>query len=228
LLSSHARSASNRREILDLPSTDLFELIQRVKTTELERDERILENYCSWPTAITEKYHNFEKDRSVFMRMLKTNSCYVYKDYLNKYEDTQVIPGADFDTDLFESDLPDEAMQALLQAAVPTITLSPIWANHEAKWREFSPNDLSVNGCHRYLAHRFYIAKDLDPVLDPRKLQQLIAVIFRHTHGILVQNRGWEKWAEDLENERIDNLADNWIEKQADSRKRAREWCGTI
>jgi len=100
---------------------------------------------------IVTKYHNYEKDGSIFLRMLS----YVYKDYLAKYLDTQVIHGLDFDVDMFEADLPDEAMQTLLQAAVPTITLSPIWANHEAKWREYSPTDLSVNDCHRYLAHRF-------------------------------------------------------------------------
>jgi len=132
--------------------------------------------------AIVSKYHNYEKDGSVFLRMLKTNSCYAYKDYLTKYLDTQIIHGLDFDVDMFEEDLPDEVMQTRF---VPTITLSPIWANHEAKWREFSPTDVSVNGCHRYLAYRFYIAKDLEPVLDPRKLQQLIAGVFRHTHGIL-------------------------------------------
>jgi len=45
---------------------------------------------------------------------LVDNSCYVYKDCLNKYEDTVVVHGDDFDIDLFEQDLPDEAMQALL------------------------------------------------------------------------------------------------------------------
>jgi len=109
--------------------------------------------------TIVAKYHSPEIDGSVFRNMLKTNTCYVYKDYLNKYEDTDVYTGAgdSFDEELFTADMPDEEMQAMLQAAIPASTLSPIWAKHEAKWREFSPNDLSVDGCHRYLAHRFYI-----------------------------------------------------------------------
>jgi len=117
----------------------------------------------------------------------------------------------------------------LMRQAVPSITLSPIWANHEEKWREFAGNDLSVESCHRYLASRFYIAKDLDPVLDPRKLQQLIAVIFRHTHGILVRNRSWDKWAEELQQELFDNTYHDAevVREEAqkeESRKRAREW----
>ena len=50
--------------------------------------------------------------------MLKTNSCYVYKDYLSKYLDTEVVHGLDFDVDMCEEDLPDEAQlfcRALLQ-----------------------------------------------------------------------------------------------------------------
>ena len=159
--------------------------------------------------TIVDKYHNYEKDGSVFKSMLKTNSCYVYKDYLNKYDDTDIVHADGFNVDMFREDLPDEATQALLQAIVPSITLSAVWANHEEQWHEFAGNDLSVDSCHRYLANRFYIAKDLDPVLDPRKLQQLIAVIFRHDHGILVRNRGWDKWAEDLQQELEDNTYHN-------------------
>jgi len=108
----------------------------------------------------------------------------------------------------------------LLQAAIPTNTISPIWFNHEAKWREFSPNDLSVDGCHRYFAHRFYIAQDLDPVLDPRKLQQMIATLYRFTHHIVVKSRTWELWAENLEKELEDQKSDDL--KKEYSRKRAR------
>ena len=69
---------------------------------------------------IVEKYHNPEKDGSVFRFMLKTNTCYVYKEYCDKYEDTDVYTGEFFDPEFFSEDLPDEAMQTLLQAAVPT------------------------------------------------------------------------------------------------------------
>lgn len=52
---------------------------------------------------------------------------------------------------------------------------------------------LSPEGCHRYLTHRFYIEKDLDPVSDPRKLQQLVAGIFRYTHHIRAMPASWAK-----------------------------------
>jgi len=169
---------------------------------------------------IVEKYHNPEKDGSVFRFMLKTNTCYVYKEYCDKYEDTDVYTGEFFDPELFSSDLPDEAMQTLLQAAVPTHTISHIWFNHEAKWREFSPNDMSVDGCHRYFAHRFFVTKDLDPVLDPRKLQHMIATLFRFAHKIVVKSRTWELWAENLQNELSDQNTDDL--KKDNARKRAR------
>jgi len=169
---------------------------------------------------IVEKFHNPQKDGSVFRFMLKTNTCYVYKEYCDKYPDTDVYSGKEFNAELFAKDMPDEAMQALLQAAVPTNTISPIWFNHEAKWREFSPNDMSVDGCHRYFAHRFYITQDLDPVLDPRKLQQMIATLYRFTHKIVVKSRTWELWAENLEKELEDQKSDDLTKEY--SRKRAR------
>jgi len=52
--------------------------------------------------------------------MLKPNTCYVYKEYCDKYEDTDVYSGEFFDAELFTQDMPDEAMQTLLQATVPT------------------------------------------------------------------------------------------------------------
>ena len=104
--------------------------------------------------------------------------------------------------DMFEEDLPDEATQ--LQAAVPTITHTATHRNtpqHTATHCNtlslllllvLSGLILKQNGVNAVQqtcllnvkaidTPRFYIAKDLDPVLDPRKLQQLIAVIFRHT-----------------------------------------------
>ena len=96
-------------------------------------------------------YHNPEKDGSRFAVMLKTNTCCTYKDYTGKYEDTDVYTREFFDVELFTGDMPDEAMQMRLQAAQPFNTITTMWA-HEAKWREFSPNDLSGHGCHRYLA----------------------------------------------------------------------------
>ena len=40
---------------------------------------------------------------------LRTNSCYVYKDYLDKYEDTDLIHVDGFNIEKFREDLPDEA-----------------------------------------------------------------------------------------------------------------------
>lgn len=79
---------------------------------------------------------------------------------------------------------------------------------------------MSVDGCHRYFAHRFFVTKDLDPVLDPRKLQQMIATLFRLAHKIIVKSRSWELWAENLENELSDQKSDDL--KKEYSRKRAR------
>jgi len=59
--------------------------------------------------------------------MLKPNTCYVYKEYRDKYEDTDVYSGEFFDAELFTQDMPDEAIQTLLQAAVPTDHISAIW-----------------------------------------------------------------------------------------------------
>ena len=73
---------------------------------------------------------------------------------------------------------------------------------------EFSPDDLSVDGCHRYLTNRFFVVKDLDPVSDTRKLQQLIAGIFRYTHRILNRPAGWDDWANNLEKEFDDQRED--------------------
>jgi len=115
-----------------------------------------------------EKHHGPELDGSQFHCMFKTNCCYTYKDYLGKYEDSINVHGDDFDSDPFQEHMPNEEMQALLQAAVPNRPITTLWANHEEKWREFSPDDLSAASCHRYLTHRFFIAKDLDPVSDPR------------------------------------------------------------
>jgi len=50
---------------------------------------------------IVSKYHNYEKDTSLFANMLKTNTCYIYKDYLGKYEDSDKITGDDFDVAAF-------------------------------------------------------------------------------------------------------------------------------
>ena len=72
-----------------------------------------------------------------------------------------------------------------------------------------SPDDLSVNGCHRYLTHRFFVAKDLDPVSDPRKLKQLIGGIFRYVHVIRNQPKDWEDWAESLEKEALDQIEED-------------------
>ena len=63
-------------------------------------------------------------------------------------------------------------------------------------------------------------------MLDPMKLQQLIAVIFRHTYQIVVQSRGWEKWAEELQNELKDNEIENVTREGA--RKRARDYIENI
>ena len=82
---------------------------------------------------IVKKYHNFELDGSINASMMKTNTCYTYKDYLGKYEDTTHVTGDDFDVEKFIADMPDEAMQALLQAAVPTRPITTLWANHETK-----------------------------------------------------------------------------------------------
>ena len=43
-----------------------------------------------------------------------------HKDYLAKYDDTDVYTTTDFNVELFAEDMPDEAMQTLLQAAIPT------------------------------------------------------------------------------------------------------------
>jgi len=152
------------------------------------------------------KIHGPELDGSQFYCMLKTNCCYTYKDYLGKYPDTVNIHGDDFDSDLFEKHLPDEEMQAMLQAAVVVRPITTMWANHEEKWREFSPNDLSCASCYRYLTHRFYIAKDMDPVPDPRKLQQLVAGIFRYTHKLCNASRQQTAFMEALDQEIEDQV----------------------
>jgi len=104
--------------------------------------------------------------------------------------------------------VPDEEMQALLQAAQPNRPITTLWANHEEKWREFSPDDLSAASCHRYLTHRFFILKDLDPVSDPRKLQQLIAGIFRYTHQIRNMSRAMTAFEEALDEESHDQYVE--------------------
>jgi len=156
--------------------------------------------------SIVVKHHGPELDGSINAVMMKTNTCYVYKDYLGKYADTINVHGDDFDSDLFEQNMPDEAMQALLQAAQPNRPITTLWANHEEKWREYSPDDLSAASCHRYLTHRFFIAKDLDPVSDPRKLQQLIAGIFRYTHQIRNMSRAMTAFEEGLDEELEDQI----------------------
>ena len=86
--------------------------------------------------------------------------------------------------------------------------ITTLWANHEEKWREFSPDDLSAASCHRYLTHRFFILKDLDPVSDPRKLQQLIAGIFRYTHQIRNMSRAMTAFEEALDEESHDQYVE--------------------
>ena len=93
--------------------------------------------------SVVAKHHGPELDSSIMAVMLKTNCCYTYKDYLGKYEDSINVHGDDFDADLFKKHMPDEEMQALLQAAVPNRPITTLWANHEEKWREFSPDNLS-------------------------------------------------------------------------------------
>ena len=136
----------------------------------------------------------------------KTNTCFTYKDYLGKYDDTIKVHGDDFDVELFKKFMPDEEMQAMLQAAIPGRPVTNLWANHEEKWRELTPDDLSAASCHRYLTHRFFIVKDLDPVSDPRKLQQLIAGIFRYTHKIRNLSRQQTAFEEALDEELIDQV----------------------
>jgi len=87
----------------------------------------------------------------------------------------------------------------LLQAAVPTHTITTLRANHEAKWREYSLDDFFVDSCHWYLTNLFYLHKHLDPVSDPWKLQQLIAGIFYYTHQIRNMSRDWQVWQESLD-----------------------------
>ena len=151
--------------------------------------------------AIVVKFHGPEIDGSYMKPMMKTNTCYVYKDYIGKYDDTINIHGDDFDSDLFKKHMPDEAMQALLQAAQPNRPITTLWANHEEKWRIYSPDDLSPASCHRYLTDRFYVLKDLDPVSDPRKLKELIAGIFRYTHQIRNMSRSMTAFEEALDEE---------------------------
>jgi len=179
------------------------------------------------------KYHGFELDGSLNFAMMKTNTCYVYKDYLGKYADTINVHGDDFDSDLFEKNMPDEAMQALLQAAQPNRPITTLWANHEEKWREYSPDDLSAASCHRYLTHRFFIVKDLDPVSDPRKIQQLIAGIFRYTHQIRNMSRAMTAFEEALDKELDDQkrMANDHFHEVNDTTqgmKRPRHACRTI
>ena len=171
------------------------------------------------------KYHNPELDDSILSVMMKTNCCYTCKDYLGKYPDTINVHGDDFDSDLFEKQLPDEEMQALLQAAVPNRVITVMWANHEEKWRELSPDDLSADSCFRYLTHRFYIAKDMDPVSDPRKLQQLVAGIFRYTHKIRNATRQQTAFLEALNQEVEDQeyMAEDNIKEEHRGKKRPRD-----
>ena len=61
---------------------------------QLETVKKIIKNIVS-------KYHNEEKDASMFRLMLKTNTCYVYKEYCDKHEDTDVYSGEFFDPELF-------------------------------------------------------------------------------------------------------------------------------
>ena len=42
-----------------------------------------------------------------------------------------------------------------------------------------------------WCTHRFFVAKDLDPVSDPRKLKQLIGGIFCYVHVIRNQQKDW-------------------------------------
>jgi len=151
--------------------------------------------------TIVTKYHNHELDGSMNKAMMVTNTCFVYKDYNVKYDDTKIHHGgtaAEWDAELFENDMPDEDMQAKLQAAVTTRDITTLWAKHEELWRLHSPDDLSPESCYRYLTHRFYEARDLDPVSDHRKLQQLVAGIFRYTHRLHEMPNFMLKLAEEL------------------------------
>jgi len=87
--------------------------------------------------TVVEKYHSRALDDSINIAMLKTNTCFVYKDYNTRYDDTKIHHGGtpeEWDPESFENDMPDEDMQAKLQAAIFTRDITTMWAKHEDQW----------------------------------------------------------------------------------------------
>lgn len=118
------------------------------------------------------KYH----DTSIQKYAVVINVCYNmlwYDEYLRKEDDVENVDTDDFDAKSFRRALPDEATQTLLQSFTRHKPIGAMWAAHEERWTKFSPDDASFSSAVRYFRTRMFKDRDLEPIQDMRKFNQL-------------------------------------------------------
>lgn len=118
------------------------------------------------------KYHG----TSIQKFAVVINVCYNmlwYDEYLRKEEDVENVDTDDFDAKSFRRALPDEATQTLLQSFTRHKPIGAMWTAHEERWIKFSPDDASFPSAVRYLNTRMFKDRDLEPIADMRKFNQL-------------------------------------------------------
>lgn len=95
-----------------------------------------------------------------------------FKEYLRKEVGVEHVDVSDFDDEQFKAGLPDEATQEMLQNNKGRSTFGAYWLGHEARWREYEPNDPSYESACRYFQWRMFAQRDMEPISDRRRLAQ--------------------------------------------------------
>jgi hypothetical protein len=95
-----------------------------------------------------------------------------FREYLRKEAGVEHVDVSDFDDEQFKAGLPDEATQEMLQNNKGRSTFGAYWLAHEARWREYEPNDPSYESACRYFQWRMFAQRDMEPISDRRRLAQ--------------------------------------------------------
>ena len=135
-----------------------------------------------------------------------------YTDYLRKEESaTQLKISNGFDPRKFEAALPSEEDQKILQAAKGPPVIGAYWRDHELKWIEFSPDSATVSSAAKYLNHRMFVSRDLEPIKDMWVFDQVVLTLYKYRNQFAeVEARTLKRAAADCDW----NETTSWYEKK--------------
>lgn len=111
-----------------------------------------------------------------------------YEEYLNKEEDREIIYDR-YNPENIAAYFPSQEVQDKLQAiSTHNRTSDKHMADHEARWIEHNGDDSSYESACEYLLYRMNVKRDMQVMIDHRRLCQLAYALYMYRNKITTPN----------------------------------------